>query len=158
MKKFHAFVDFDGTVTLNDVGYEFFKKFTSGRIEETVRKYRSGQISAIECLQYECDIYNENPVSIGEIERFIDKPFDEKAFRKVAHYIYMGAFDRNDTLPSRDAWSEKEADIIKKALAEKMMPNRWELSRQIHKNKNVNAQLVTYNGISHSVKMKYWMM
>ncbi|NIR11440.1 MAG: hypothetical protein GTN82_38985, partial [Candidatus Aminicenantes bacterium] len=63
------------------------------------------------------------PIGTAGIERFIDKGFNEKAFRQVAHYIYMGAFDRNDTLPSRDAWSEEEADIIKKALAERMMPD-----------------------------------
>jgi hypothetical protein len=92
------------------------------------------------------------PIGIAGIERFIDKPFDEKAFRQVAHYIYMGAFDRNDTLPSRDAWSEEEADIIKKALAETMMPDRWELSQKIYKDQDINAQCVTYNGVSHSIK------
>ena len=92
------------------------------------------------------------PIGLAGIERFIDKPFDEKAFRKVAHYIYMGAFDRNDTLPSRDAWREEEADIIKKALAEKMMPDRWELIQKIYKDQDINAQCVTYNGISHSIE------
>ncbi|MHC4757894.1 MAG: hypothetical protein ACYTE8_04490 [Planctomycetota bacterium] len=92
------------------------------------------------------------PIGTAGMERFTDKPFDEKAFRPVAHYIYMGAFDRNDTLPSRDAWSEEEADIIKKALAEKMMPDRWELSQKIYQEQNINAQCVTYNGISHRIE------
>jgi len=92
------------------------------------------------------------PIGTAGIERFTGKPFNEKAFRKVAHYIYMGAFDRNDTLPSRDAWSEEEADIIKKAPAEKMMPDRWQLSRKICRSQNLNAQLVTYNGVSHKIE------
>ncbi|MBW8034918.1 MAG: DUF3887 domain-containing protein [Planctomycetes bacterium] len=92
------------------------------------------------------------PIGLAGIERFIGKPFNEKTFRQVAHYIYMGAFDRNDTLPSRDAWSEKEADIIKNALAEKMMPNRWDLTQKIYNDQNINAQCITYNGVSHSIK------
>jgi hypothetical protein len=91
------------------------------------------------------------PIGTAGIERFIDEPFNEKAFRQVAHYIYMGSFDRNDTLPSHDAWREEEADIIKKALAEKMMPDRWELSRKIYRQQKLPAQLVTYNGIAHAI-------
>ena len=92
------------------------------------------------------------PIGIAGIERFIDGPFDEEAFRKVAHYIYMGSVDKNDTLPSRDAWREEEADIIKKALAEKMMPDRWELSRKIYSRQKLPAQLVTYNGVGHAIR------
>lgn len=91
------------------------------------------------------------PIGIAGIEKVIDKPFDEKAFKKVAHYIYMGYFDRNDTLPSRDAWREEEADIIKKSLAEKMMPNRWELTQKIYHEQKLPAQLVTYNGVAHAI-------
>jgi len=92
------------------------------------------------------------PIGIAGIEKYIGRPFNEEAFSKVAHYIYMGSLDRNDTLPSRDAWREDEADIIKKALAEKMMPDRWELSRKIYSRQKVHAQLVTYNGVTHAIK------
>jgi len=92
------------------------------------------------------------PIGIAGIEKFTDGPFNEEAFRKVAHYIYMGSVDKNDTLPSRDAWREEEADIIKTALAEKMMPDRWELSQKMYRLAKLPAQLVTYNGVGHSIK------
>jgi len=93
------------------------------------------------------------PIGIAGIERFTGKPFDERAFKQVAHYIYMGSSDRNDTLPSREAWREEEADIIRKALAaEKMMPDRWELSQKIYHQQKLPAQLVTYNGVAHAIK------
>lgn len=92
------------------------------------------------------------PIGITGIEKFIDGPFNEKAFEKVAHYIYMGSIDKNDTLPSRDAWREEEADIIKTALAEKMMPDRWELSQKMYRLAKLPAQLVTYDGVGHSIK------
>jgi hypothetical protein len=93
------------------------------------------------------------PIGIAGIERFTGKPFDERAFRQVAHYIYMGSSDRNDTLFSPEAWRKEEADIIRKALAaEKMMPDRWELSRKIYRQQKLHAQLVTYNGVGHSIQ------
>jgi len=121
---------------------------------EMVKAVASGGVNGLPTLPVsewnKCEL--PFPIGIAGIERFIDKPFNEKAFRRVAHYIYMGSFDRNDTLPSRDAWSEEEADIIKKALAEKMMPDRWELSQKIYKDQDINAQCITYNGVSHSIK------
>ncbi len=92
------------------------------------------------------------PIGIAGIEKYIDGPFNEEAFSKVAHYIYMGSLDRNDTLPSRDAWREDEAEIIKKVLAEKMMPDRWELTQKIYSGQKLNAQLVTYSGVTHAIK------
>ncbi|MBC8875874.1 MAG: hypothetical protein H8E44_41135 [Planctomycetes bacterium] len=99
------------------------------------------------------------PIGIAGIEKFTGNPFSEKAFGQVAHFIYMGSSDTNDTLPSREAsgtceaWREEEADIIRKALAaDKMMPDRWELSRKIYGQQKLHAQLVTYNGVGHSIQ------
>ncbi len=92
------------------------------------------------------------PIGIADIETFTGKPFDEKAHRRIAQFIYMGYMDRNDTLPSRDAWRESEADIIRKAIAAKMMPDRWEICQAIYKEKLPCAQCVTYNGVSHGIK------
>jgi hypothetical protein len=121
---------------------------------EMVKAVAAGGVNGLPTLPIrewnECEL--PFPIGIAGIERFIDKPFNEKAFRQVAHYIYMGSFDRNDTLPSRDAWREEEADIIKKALAEKMMPDRWELSRKIYSQQKIPSQLVTYNGVAHAIK------
>jgi hypothetical protein len=64
----------------------------------------------------------------------------------------MGYMDRNDTLPSRDAWSEKEAAIIREAIAAKMMPDRWDICQTVYREKLPRAQCVTYNGVGHAIK------
>jgi hypothetical protein len=99
------------------------------------------------------------PIGLAGIERFATRPFDEKAFMQVAHFIYMGSSDTNDTLHPREAsgpfeaWRDEEADIIRTALAaEKMMPDRWELSRKIYRQQKLPAQLVTYSGVGHSIQ------
>ncbi|MCP4261583.1 MAG: M48 family metalloprotease [Planctomycetes bacterium] len=121
---------------------------------EMVKAVAAGGVNGLPTLPVrqwnECEL--PFPIGIAGIERFIDGPFNEETIGQVAHYIYMGSLDRNDTLPSRDAWREEEADIIKKALAEKMMPDRWELSRKIYRQQKLLAQLVTYNGVAHAIK------
>lgn len=92
------------------------------------------------------------PIGIADIETFTGRPFDEQAHRQIPQYIYMGYMDRNDTLPSRDAWSEKEANIIREAIAEKMMPDRWQICQTIYREKLPCAQCVTYNGVAHGIK------
>lgn len=92
------------------------------------------------------------PIGIAGIETFTGRPYDEQAHRQIPQYIYMGYMDRNDTLPSRDAWSEKEANIIREAIAEKMMPDRWQISQNIYREKLLCAQCVTYNGVAHGIK------
>jgi hypothetical protein len=95
------------------------------------------------------------PIGLAGMERFASKPFDEKAFMQVSHFIYMGSSDRNDTLLSREAWRKEEAALIRKALpAEKMMPDRWELSRKIYHQQKLPAQLVTYEGVGHSIQSR----
>ena len=92
------------------------------------------------------------PIGIADIETFTGGPFDGQAHQHVAQYIYMGYSDRNDTLPSRDAWRENEADIIREALAAKMMPDRWQISQDVYRDKLPRAQCVTYNGVGHTIK------
>lgn len=70
--RYHVFIDFDGTVTVEDVGYKFFKVFTRGRAEDIVEKYRHGQVSAVECLQSECDIFNQEPAPADKVKEFIE--------------------------------------------------------------------------------------
>ena len=91
------------------------------------------------------------PIGVADIDKFTGEPYDEQAHKHIAQYVYMGYLDRNDTLPSRDAWSEEEARIISEAIAETMMPDRWKISRDVYKEKLPCAQCVTYNGTGHEI-------
>lgn len=92
------------------------------------------------------------PIGVADIEELTGTPYDAQVHQQVAQYVYMGYFDRNDTLPSRDAWSEEEASIICAATAERMMPDRWDISQTVYRAKLPCAQCVTYNGVGHTIK------
>jgi 2-hydroxy-3-keto-5-methylthiopentenyl-1-phosphate phosphatase len=48
-----TFIDFDGTITTEDIGDAFFLRFGGARCRDHVREYREGRISARECFTRE---------------------------------------------------------------------------------------------------------
>jgi len=49
-------VDFDGTITENDVGALLFNSFSRGKSKKIVSEWLQGKISSKECLQKECEL------------------------------------------------------------------------------------------------------
>ncbi len=64
-----VFVDFDGTVTTQDVGDAFFRQFGGSVCDEVVRDYHAGLISAKECFRRELAAIG-NPFP-EEVHRFL---------------------------------------------------------------------------------------
>jgi 2,3-diketo-5-methylthio-1-phosphopentane phosphatase len=70
-----AFVDFDGTITRNDVGNALFRRFGGKACEDLVRAYREERLSAVACFRAEA-------LAVGRVARqdlldFIDaQPID----------------------------------------------------------------------------------
>jgi len=50
-----VFCDFDGTMTVEDVGNRLFHTYSGGASEKIVEEYRAGRINARECLSRECE-------------------------------------------------------------------------------------------------------
>lgn len=79
-----AFVDFDGTITLHDVGNVLFRRFGGPRCDELVREYREGRISAVECFRLEAE-------SMGAVQRdallaFVDGQQIDPDFPEFVHF------------------------------------------------------------------------
>jgi len=85
--KYRVFLDFDGTITVNDVGYEMFKKFTGEATETIVKKYRSGLINSYVCLQAECEIWNQNPPVHSEVLRFLNGQLLRPGIKEFLEYL-----------------------------------------------------------------------
>ena len=92
------------------------------------------------------------PVGIADVKEISDIEFDEAAYKKVSQYIYMGALDDNDTVPYRDAYDAVDAELVKKLIGTKMMPDRWDVSQTIYKTLGIPAQFVTYENTGHQIK------
>ena len=70
---YNIFIDFDGTVTRNDVGYEMFRKYTAGKTQPIVDRYRRGEVNSYQCLKTECEIWNQSPPLESEVEVYLTR-------------------------------------------------------------------------------------
>lgn len=69
-------VDFDGTVTQNDVGALLFETFAPGHHQKIVSLWLEGRISSRECLERLC---RSVKISEGELKKFVlSQKIDEK--------------------------------------------------------------------------------
>lgn len=69
-KQFKIFLDFDGTITKNDVGEEIFKKFLKDEIVDViVDQLLNGKISARECWEKLCS--STSGIKKSEFDEFI---------------------------------------------------------------------------------------
>ncbi|MGL1894188.1 MAG: hypothetical protein OCD02_21340 [Spirochaetaceae bacterium] len=104
-------------------------------------------ILPIETLDNKTLIY---PIGIGDIKELINIEFDLQEYTKVPQFIYMGSLDDNDTLPYDDAFGEEERILIKLVLGTKML-DRWNRSKMIYEEQKINAKMVMYEGIGHTM-------
>ncbi|UCE66933.1 MAG: MtnX-like HAD-IB family phosphatase [Candidatus Zixiibacteriota bacterium] len=72
-KDYIVFVDFDGTITAKDVGYEMFRKFTDAKTQPVVDRYRLGKVNSYTCLKTECEIWNRFPPEEKDVLEYLKK-------------------------------------------------------------------------------------
>jgi len=89
-------------------------------------------------------------IGVAELKKIIGKEFDLDSYQKVPQYIFMGELDDNDTLPFDDAFNDEERKIVKNVLGIEMK-KRWEIAKDVYKQNDINADLVMYRGIGHTV-------
>jgi len=91
-KQFKIFLDFDGTITRNDVGEEIFRKFLdSDNVNRIVDDLVTDKISSRECWESLCDsalIKNKN-----EFDKFILSQEIEPTLHRFAKYCEENGFD-----------------------------------------------------------------
>ncbi|MBI3193609.1 MAG: MtnX-like HAD-IB family phosphatase [Ignavibacteriae bacterium] len=78
------FIDFDGTITKQDVGDALFETFGGEQCKEIIKEYREEKISAVECFQKEtaaCGI-----VEKVQLDRFLDVQEIDETFREFVSY------------------------------------------------------------------------
>jgi 2-hydroxy-3-keto-5-methylthiopentenyl-1-phosphate phosphatase len=78
------FVDFDGTITREDVGNLFFRTFGGTACDELVRRFRAGEITARECFLGEAGAMGR--VSPDALGRLIDAQEIDHSFRDLAAF------------------------------------------------------------------------
>jgi len=74
------FIDFDGTITRQDVGDSIFETFGSVKCRDIIQQYRDGTITAVDCFQQECEacgIVDRQALNVFLDQQEIDPSFVE---------------------------------------------------------------------------------
>jgi 2,3-diketo-5-methylthio-1-phosphopentane phosphatase len=74
-----VFIDFDGTITRQDVGDTMFETFGGKKCLKFIQDYREGKLSALDCFRKECLSCGE--VNKKELDGFIDSQEIDRSFK-----------------------------------------------------------------------------
>ena len=85
------FTDFDGTITLKDVGDTMFETFGGGECKDIIREYQEGKISAVECFRRESAACSH--VKIDELNAFLDQQEIDETFIDFVSYCRRRQFE-----------------------------------------------------------------
>lgn len=85
------FTDFDGTITLQDVGDAMFERFGGEQCKEIIQAYRDETLSAVECFRRECEACNN--VDVAELNSFLDGQEIDAAFIDFVRYCRARKFE-----------------------------------------------------------------
>ena len=75
--------DFDGTISIGDIGNRLFRTFATESIDEILDEWKQGDIDSRECLRKECDLVE---VTKKELTEFADKQKIEASFKRFYEY------------------------------------------------------------------------
>ncbi len=84
MKTLHFFLDFDGTITMNDVVDMVLEKFADKKWKEVEREWQAGKIGSRECLSRQIELLKATPEQITKLISKVELdpyfvPFIQKA-------------------------------------------------------------------------------
>ncbi len=85
------FTDFDGTITLQDVGDAIFETFGGEQCKNIVQAYREGSISAVDCFRQECNACHN--VDLDKLNAFIDQQNIDSSFINFVAYCRQQHLD-----------------------------------------------------------------
>ncbi|NWG27541.1 MAG: HAD-IB family phosphatase [Ignavibacteriaceae bacterium] len=91
-KQFKIFLDFDGTITKNDVGEEIFKKFLdSDNVNRIVEDLLTDRISSRECWESLCE--SALIIDLNEFDNFILAQEIEPTLHHFVEYCQTNSFE-----------------------------------------------------------------
>lgn len=119
---------------------------------EIVSSVIAGGMSALPCLPIEelnGEVLNY-PLGVKDYKALMGKSFNEKAYRSIKQYLFVGDLDENDPVKYDDCVTEEERRIINK-IYDVNMQNRLKKMVKIIKELNLtNIHTYVVKGVAHS--------
>jgi dienelactone hydrolase len=90
------------------------------------------------------------PIGINDFKSVSGKKLDLKNLRKVPLFMFLGDGDDNDSVVFRDSYEKEDEDLIF-ALFGKTPVERWDDSKKLYRDNQMNAEFRLYPNVKHSV-------
>lgn len=90
------------------------------------------------------------PVGIADAAQLTGKKIDLAALRRVRFFFFLGAEDRNDSLPYRDSFSAADEATVMSRFG-KTPAERWDRARELYERAGLHATFKLYPGVAHQV-------
>ena len=93
------------------------------------------------------------PVGIADLKNLTDYEFNLEAVKKISIFAFLGSKDENDSVVSRDSYSEADEKLVF-SLFGKNPVARWPLAEKIYKEAGLSAKFKIYEGLGHETNGK----
>lgn len=90
------------------------------------------------------------PIGAGDFKTVSGKNLDIKNLRKVPLFIFLGNKDDNDSVVFRDGYEKEDEELIFELFG-KTPVERWESSKKLYQDANLNAEFRLYPNAAHTV-------
>ena len=90
------------------------------------------------------------PIGANDFRLISGKKFDLENLRKVPLFMFLGGEDDNDSVIFRDSYEKEDEELIF-ALSGKTPVERWEVSKELYRGSQLNAEFRLYPKVKHEV-------
>lgn len=89
------------------------------------------------------------PIGVNDFKTVSGKKFDLKAAQKVPMFIFLGDKDDNDSLVFGDSYEDADKNLVFELFG-KTPVERWEISKTLYRQSNMNAEFRLYPNVKHA--------
>jgi pimeloyl-ACP methyl ester carboxylesterase len=93
------------------------------------------------------------PVGIADVAKLGGAEPDLAALRKVEFFFFLGADDKNDSVPYRDSFSATDEALILRRFG-KTLVERWEAAKRLYAQTGMRTTFKLYPGVAHEVTLQ----
>lgn len=94
------------------------------------------------------------PLGIADLAAVAGRGFDDRSWREVPQFLYMGALDDNDAVQFDDGYTAAEKAVVDAVIGARMQPDRWQRCQQIYREAGAKVEFRTYPGVGHFTDRK----
>jgi hypothetical protein len=87
---------------------------------------------------------------VDDLTALIGQNFNEKAYREVPHFFFLGGKDENDSVVYRDGYRQSDEDLILELFGETPR-QRWSIAEKIYDFMGSKADFRLYPDAGHEI-------